>query len=126
MFLIQKGCDRPKKQKGLFERIFGSDEEKFDKDGTKITLAHEMTHALQDQYFDLQALDKAVEHDDDMALALTSIVEGEATLVMFAEMLRGEGEPKDALKYPPQAIDAAFGVLRAMMPFASGKTFQKG
>jgi hypothetical protein len=126
MVLIREGGDeaKMKKKKGLFSRLFG-DEEKFDKSGTKITLAHEMTHALQDQHFDLQALDKAVEHDDDMALALTSLVEGEATLVMFAEMLREEGDPKEALGYPPAAIDAAFGVLRAMMPFATGKTFQR-
>jgi hypothetical protein len=124
MVLIREGGDEPKKKKGLFERIFGGEEE-FDKDSTKITLAHEMTHALQDQHFDLQALDRAVEHDDDMALALTSLVEGEATLVMFAEMLRGDGEPKEALKFPPERMDAAFSVLRALTPFASGKTFQK-
>jgi hypothetical protein len=127
MVLIREGGDEPKKKKGLFSRLLGG-EEKFDKAGTKITLAHEMTHALQDQHFDLQTLDKSVEHDDDMALALTSLVEGEATLVMFAEMLRddeGGGDPKDALSYPPAAIDAAFGLLRTMMPFASGKTFQK-
>jgi hypothetical protein len=125
MVLIREGGDEPKKKKGLFDRLFGGGEEEFDKDGTKITLAHEMTHALQDQHFDLQALDRAVEHDDDMALALTSLVEGEATLVMFAEMLRGDGEPKDALKFPPGRMDTAFGLLRAALPFASGPTFKK-
>ncbi len=125
MVLIREGGDEPKKRKkGLFGRLFGG-EPKFDKDGTKITLAHEMTHALQDQHFDLQALDKAVEHDEDMVLALTALVEGDATLVMFAEMLRGDEDPKDILDYPPAVMDAAFGTLRAMLPWASGKTMQK-
>jgi hypothetical protein len=126
MVLIREGGDEPKekKKRGLFSRLFG-EEETFDKDGTKITLAHEMTHALQDQHFNLQALDKAVAHDEDMALALTSLVEGEATLVMMAEMMRGEGKAEDALEYPPAAMDAAFGVLRMMMPFATGRTFQQ-
>ncbi len=123
MVLIREG-DEPKKKRGLFSRLLGG-EPKFDKDGTKITLAHEMTHAVQDQYFDLEALDKAVEHDEDMSLALTALVEGDATLVMFAEMLRDDEDPKNVLDYPPAAIDAAFGVLRAMLPLASGKTFQK-
>lgn len=47
-------------------------------------LAHELTHALQGQYFDIHdALDKIVDNDDRY-LALKSVAEGDATLVGYA------------------------------------------
>ncbi|MFN8050060.1 MAG: hypothetical protein U0Q22_01340 [Acidimicrobiales bacterium] len=44
--------------------------------GVRVTLAHELTHALQDQYFDLSPLDAA--RNADAAGAARSIVEGDA------------------------------------------------
>lgn len=41
-------------------------------------LVHELTHALQDQHFDLTALDAGV-HSRDEALALHAVIEGDAT-----------------------------------------------
>lgn len=53
----------------------------------EMLLAHEFCHALQDQHFALaQALDR-VKHDDDRALALKSVAEGDATLAGFAYVL---------------------------------------
>ncbi|HEY6418014.1 MAG TPA: hypothetical protein VIX59_03340 [Candidatus Binataceae bacterium] len=50
----------------------------------EMLLAHELTHALQDQNFALeQSLDK-VKDDDDKALALKCVAEGDATLAGFA------------------------------------------
>ena len=49
----------PKKAPGLLERLFGK-KDAFDKDENKTVIAHELTHALADQHYDLQALDKAV------------------------------------------------------------------
>lgn len=48
----------------------------------KITLAHEFTHALQDQHFDLEKLHALTENNGDRSLALTALVEGDATLTM--------------------------------------------
>jgi hypothetical protein len=45
-------------------------------------LAHEYTHALQDQYFDLNALGVSDARDGDRALARRALVEGDASLVM--------------------------------------------
>jgi hypothetical protein len=45
-------------------------------------LAHEYTHALQDQHFDLNALGVSDPHDGDRALARRALVEGDASLVM--------------------------------------------
>ncbi len=50
----------------------------------EMLLAHELTHALQDQNFDLGAnLDK-VKDNDDRTLALKSVAEGDATIAGFA------------------------------------------
>ncbi|HVA79667.1 MAG TPA: hypothetical protein VNF29_01950 [Candidatus Binataceae bacterium] len=46
----------------------------------EMVLAHELTHALQDQNFDLGARLDALKHDDDRALALQSVAEGDATI----------------------------------------------
>ena len=49
----------------------------------KATLAHEYTHALQDQQFDLtQYQNRAQRGTTDLHLALSSVVEGDATTVM--------------------------------------------
>jgi hypothetical protein len=53
--------------------------------GLDTIAAHELTHALQDQYFGLTAyLEPKVPLDNDQATARKFIVEGEATLTMFA------------------------------------------
>lgn len=49
-------------------------------------MAHELTHALQDQHFDLSRLEKWPEHDSDARLAMSALVEGDATLVMSRYM----------------------------------------
>ncbi len=46
-------------------------------------MAHELTHALQDQHFDLSRLEKWPKHDSDARLAMQALVEGDATLAMM-------------------------------------------
>ena len=48
----------------------------------KTTLAHEFTHALQDQHFDLGVVHQAGETDGDHSLAVSALIEGDATLTM--------------------------------------------
>lgn len=48
----------------------------------KVTMAHELTHALQDQNFDLQKLPLRLKGNDDRALAAAALVEGDATILM--------------------------------------------
>jgi len=47
----------------------------------KITYAHEFTHALQDQHFDLSSLGLDNEDNSDLAMAVSSLVEGDASLL---------------------------------------------
>ncbi len=50
---------------------------------TGMVLAHEMFHALQDQYFHIRAMQQVIHNNDDRYLAIMGIIEGEATLGGF-------------------------------------------
>lgn len=91
----------------------------FDKDEQKTTLAHELTHALQDQLYDLNAMEAVIEKDDDMLLAFSALVEGDATLLMFAE-----AGDEDIANMDPDAMRATFNMLSWMMPLAGGKSYR--
>jgi hypothetical protein len=51
---------------------------------TKGTLGHELTHALQDQHFDIATAQKKYRGNTDRELAYKAIVEGDATLSGFS------------------------------------------
>ncbi|NOZ21198.1 MAG: hypothetical protein GXP25_08920 [Planctomycetes bacterium] len=48
-----------------------------------VALSHEMTHSLQDQYFDLGGLPIDDKVNDDLAIASLAVIEGDATEVMY-------------------------------------------
>jgi hypothetical protein len=54
-----------------------------------MTLAHELTHALQDQNFDLSRYMHARHDDDDATGARLAVVEGEATAAMLQQSAGG-------------------------------------
>ncbi len=54
----------------------------------RVVLAHELTHALQDQHFGLSRLPLEIKNNDDAAAAASALVEGEATLVMSEYMMK--------------------------------------
>jgi hypothetical protein len=70
---------------------------------TKVTLAHELTHALQDQYYDLSRLDDM--ETDGEATAFRALVEGDATVVEngYIDQLSSS----DAAAYDDQNADQA-------------------
>jgi hypothetical protein len=77
----------------------------------EMLLAHELTHALQDQNFDLESSLDKVKNDDDRGLALKCVAEGDATISGFAyAMGRMDDSTADALannlKQLPQALAA--------------------
>lgn len=53
----------------------------------RVIMAHELTHALQDQHFDLTRLPLETKGNDDRALAAAALIEGDATLAMNQYML---------------------------------------
>jgi len=53
-----------------------------DLDGQKPVMAHELTHALQDQHFNLRRFEHWPKGDSDAELAAHALIEGDATLAM--------------------------------------------
>ena len=72
--------------------------EDLDDTDVRVTLVHELTHALQDQKFDLDALDRQAETSGE-SFAETALVEGDATSVeneYVASLPRAEQDAYDA------------------------------
>jgi hypothetical protein len=59
-----------------------------DLEGQKPIMAHELTHALQDQHFNLRRFEKWPKGDADAELAAHALVEGDATLAMMLYLAR--------------------------------------
>jgi hypothetical protein len=57
-------------------------------------MAHELTHALEDQHYDLAAVARKAGDNPDHSIAITAVVEGSAMAVMLAYLGREEGEEK--------------------------------
>ncbi len=70
------------------------------------TLAHELSHALADQHFDLEKYMDDTSTDDDANLARTAVVEGQATWLMLAYSLQRSGQPPEPT---PKMLNDAFG-----------------
>ena len=62
-----------------------------------LIIAHELTHALQDQNFDLTPFLHLTGNNDDYDLARAAVVEGEATIAMIACMMKEMGLDPGAL-----------------------------
>ncbi|MGH9742443.1 MAG: hypothetical protein ACRD51_08835, partial [Candidatus Acidiferrum sp.] len=60
-------------------------------DDQRMVMAHELTHALQDQHFHIDAWVKAARPNDDAELARESVLEGGAMAAMIDYLLLGTG-----------------------------------
>lgn len=96
----------------------------------KATLAHEYTHALQDQYFDLKSL--PLDGDDsDAAVAALSLVEGDAVLTqstyMMQKLTRQEVEAalQESQAEDMEKFEAAPAFVREnlLFPYVEGVNF---
>jgi len=94
-----------------------------DVDGQKPMMAHEMTHALQDQHFDLRRFEHWPKGDSDAELAAHALIEGDATLAM---VLYVSSNPMRALTFlkslgatgvDTKELDQAPRVLRESLLF---------
>jgi hypothetical protein len=73
------------------KKLFLLDDSSFKSEST--TLAHELSHALADQYFDLDKFMDETPSNDDENLAHTAVVEGQASWLMLAYDLKQSGQP---------------------------------
>ena len=60
-------------------------------DDQRMVMAHELTHALEDQHFKIEAWAKAARPNDDSELARESVLEGSAMAAMVEYLLQGSG-----------------------------------
>jgi hypothetical protein len=94
-----------------------------------VTLAHELTHALEDQYADIARLGEDSHAGDDASTAQQSLVEGSATLVMerYAQRWPSRQPLGDALSGLTQATGARplppYVARTLVFPYFQGEAF---
>jgi hypothetical protein len=64
----------------------------------RVIMAHELTHALQDQYFHVEKWEDEVKSNDDAQLARESVLEGSAMIAMVDYLLRNTGKSSRDIK----------------------------
>lgn len=119
------------------KKLFLLDDSSFTSETT--TLAHELSHALADQHFDLDKFMEESPSNDDENLAHTAVVEGQASWLMIAYDLKEAGQPPvptpDMLKTVVDSSDssmAEYPVLKGsplyvqqslLFPYTQGTLF---
>jgi hypothetical protein len=105
-----------------------------------ITIMHELVHALQDQYMNLDSLEH-ITGDDDRAAAVQAVIEGQATYEQLYLMVGGSGniaaqlpggwdqmrqEIRDAQKTQPVFSSAPMVIQETLLfPYINGAEFVK-
>ena len=68
-------------------------------------MAHELTHALEDQHFQIEVWSKAAHGNGDASLARDAVLEGSAMAAMVDYMLAGTGQTlKDLPEFDPSML----------------------
>ena len=108
-------------------------------DEQRMVMAHELTHALEDQHFDIEPWVHAARPNDDAEMARESVLEGSAMAAMLEYELKGKGlKLKDLPEFDPSVFVgdlAETPILKKappfikdslMFPYFSGLTFSMG
>lgn len=102
-----------------------------------LTITHELVHALQDQYFNLDSMQKSAGIDDDRSSAAQAVAEGEAVFEQMSIMTRGNiavslpggwerirEQIRDAQSSQPRFSAAPMYVQETLLfPYLSGAEF---
>lgn len=104
-----------------------------DLDGQRPIMAHELTHALQDQHFNLRRFEHWPKGDSDAELAVHALIEGDATLAMalyvannplralaFLKSLGSTGMQSQELDKAPRALRETL-----LFPYQQGSDWTK-
>jgi hypothetical protein len=68
-------------------------------------MAHELTHALQDQHFQIEQWEKSAKPNDDATLARDAVLEGSAVVSMLDYVLRDTGKTtRDVPAFDPSLL----------------------
>lgn len=108
-------------------------------DEQRMVMAHELTHALQDQQFDIEPWVRAARPNDDAEMAREAVLEGSAMAGMLEYELKDKGlKLKDLPEFDPSVFVgdlAETPILKKappfikdslMFPYFSGLTFSMG
>ena len=117
MHLIRESDAQPKKV-GFLEALMDK-KAGFDKDENKTVIAHELTHALADQHYNLDAMQDLVKKDDDRSMALSALIEGEATLAMIGSQM-DDWDGSKVSAFPSADLDRVFSLMMPFMPMTGG------
>ena len=93
-------------------------------DGQRPVMAHELTHALQDQHFGLRRFERWPDGDSDAELAAHALVEGDASLAMMLYVMRDFKRAAGMLRSAAgstEQIDRAPRALRESLIFPYDK-----
>jgi len=112
-------------------KLFMYEDASLDNAQNRVILAHELTHALQDQHFGLKRMPLEIKNNDDRANASSALVEGDATLVMSEYMLKNMSRQmfKDSMvasfSQNMKQLETAPRYLREMLvfPYLRGQEF---
>jgi hypothetical protein len=93
-------------------------------------MAHELTHALEDQHYDLEALHQRARNEDH-AVAIRAVIEGSAMVTTLAMLQRQSGIGKAKEEAARASRERAKGVagkpsfvqMRLMLPYTLGFSF---
>jgi hypothetical protein len=99
-------------------------------DGVRPVIAHELTHALEDQHYDFAGLAGRATSDDH-ATAIRALIEGSATVVMLAFLSREQGDAKaseelertESERVERLRIAPSFTQRSLVLPYILGFTF---
>ena len=122
MHLIREPEKGKEKPRGLFESLLRGGGG-FNKDENKTVIAHELTHALADQNFDLTKMMSATKGDDDRSQAVLAVIEGEATMTMLGASMQ-DWDGKLIVELPGEDLDRAFRFMGPMLNIAGGKALR--
>ncbi len=102
----------------------------------RMVMAHELTHALQDQHFKIETWLKAARPNDDAELAREAFLEGSATAAMVDYLLQGTGKSVTEMpEFDPSILTGDLGNTPSLQkappfikdtlvfPYFSGMTF---
>jgi hypothetical protein len=79
-------------------------------DDQRMVMAHELTHALEDQHFQIETWLKAARPDDDAELAREAFLEGSAMAAMVDYLLQGTGKSvNDMPEFDPSLLTGDIG-----------------
>jgi hypothetical protein len=87
----------------------------------RMVMAHELTHALEDQHFQIEAWLKAARPNEDAELARDAVLEGSAMVAMIDYLMLGTGRSlKDLPEFDPSMLIGDLGstpTLQKAPPF---------